>query len=269
MAITRISFLFLVLLFSLSGCGSRSCINTVNSWDYQPYRSISSGRVESKVFCHEKETDTNIVSIDYMYYPVSDSLFKDTVNYVISEFVQALSVSEPDSLITDLSTAFFQNYLDSFSALYRSNCEDEFGLWEADMIIEIDDSFTEFVQLSISQWVYEGGAHGNSYNATIPIDRKTGVVLQLTDYFSDINSINKVVEPYFRKVAEIGEKESLKDAGFWFHHEEFEVNNNFTFSDDSVTFFYNHYEIAPYAAGVFEVTVPLDRLEVFMKRPIK
>lgn len=246
----------------------RSCINSASTWDYTPER-IQKGNVKTAVFCTDYGTDTSYASVEYAFFTNSDSLFKDTVNYIISDFVQGMMISEPDSLVTDLTTNFFQHYTDSFAAIYRSMCADEFGVWSADMNINIDESLSEFVQLSFGQWGYMGGAHGSAYNATIPIDRATGVVLELEDFFTDFEAVSEIAEPYFRKSAGIEDGQKLTEAGFWFDHDEFHINNNFTFSDDSVSFFYNQYEIAPYAAGVFEVSVPLKEIETFLKRPIK
>ena len=51
---------------------------------------------------------------------------------------------------------------------------------------------------------------------------------------------------------------SYQDAGFDFLGENFILPANYAFKGDSILLHYNHYEIAPYAAGQFDVAVPLN-----------
>lgn len=43
------------------------------------------------------------------------------------------------------------------------------------------------------------------------------------------------------------------------------IPENFMLGKDGVTFYYNRYEIAPYSAGDFSLTVPYDDINVYLK----
>jgi hypothetical protein len=43
------------------------------------------------------------------------------------------------------------------------------------------------------------------------------------------------------------------------------LNDNFHFTGDSMAFFYNSYEIAPYSAGQIEFSIPLKDIQGYLK----
>lgn len=43
------------------------------------------------------------------------------------------------------------------------------------------------------------------------------------------------------------------------------IPENFLLDKNGVTFYYNRYEIAPYAAGDFSLTVPYDEISAYLK----
>ena len=46
----------------------------------------------------------------------------------------------------------------------------------------------------------------------------TGEFLELADFFSDMNALNKIAERYFRNLFELPPEESLNDYIFWFEN---------------------------------------------------
>lgn len=108
---------------------------------------------------------------------------------------------------------------------------------------------------------YEGGAHG-SYRITYTnIDLNELVTISEEDlfvpnYYKELT--NKIIESLMKKY-EVQKPDSLLMKGF-FTIEDIVPNNNFWLSDEGINYSFNQYEIAPYAMGVIDVTVPYSEL---------
>lgn len=116
-----------------------------------------------------------------------------------------------------------------------------------------DGQLLSFVQ---SDYIYEGGAHGMPYRMGWTFDLGTGGRLTLGDLVGDTEQeIKQIVTRYFREYMagepEIYWEDALetvwRTAGF---------ESDFYLTDQGIVFFYAPYDLAPFAAGFREVTVP-------------
>ena len=80
----------------------------------------------------------------------------------------------------------------------------------------------------------------------------------------------KAAEAAFRKQRELSPESDLLENGFEFPDNRFRLNDNYGFTNDGVVFFYNSYEIAPYAAGPSEVFIPYSEISDWLKfKPVQ
>ncbi len=179
----------------------------------------------------------------------------------------ALSPQEAVSLFTDA-------YRDRYRAL-SNNYYEEKAMMEGKMpswywytldirneLLHLGDSLMSY---SVSYSDYEGGAHGSH---------------RITYTNIDLNRLNTISEEdlflpgYYRPLSEmivaqlmedygVADADSLLMKGF-FTIEEIVPNNNFWLSENAIHYAYNQYEIAPYAMGVIEVTIPYDELAAIL-----
>ena len=94
---------------------------------------------------------------------------------------------------------------------------------------------------------YSGGAHGYYFESYKTFDLKNNKVISQNDIFknpADANW-NKILQNHFD---EPEQKEMLLV-------DKIELNNNFFFDQNKITFVYNQYEITAYAAGVVNITL--------------
>ena len=193
------------------------------------------------------------------------------MNGMIHRFVQVNTAFDYDTSRHDaLSPSFYRSQLDSMQALFDEELEfnEESSAWSLDMQIAIDDEKERFATLILSSYAYTGGAHGNWGTSFIHIDRKSGKELSLEDFFVDINQLNDIAEPFFRKEYDLSPEEDLEQAGYWFEDAVFSVNNNFAFEGKDLVFLYGLYEIAPYASGTLELRIPLKEVEHLVLIPV-
>ena len=107
--------------------------------------------------------------------------------------------------------------------------------------------------------------------AYVNYHKTTKDTLGLQQLFSvdNLKEVSKLAEGYFRKNASMNDTTSFEEAGFWFSNEEFHLNNNFTFSDEGITWLFNPYEIAPFAFGTIEVSLSKEELLKYIQPAYK
>ena len=217
-------------------------------------------------------SDTSILSLSYQFYNLdksnrgSEEFYKDSINLRIREFVQLITEFERGENSDIVDDHFFTAQLDSFAQIYFNEEDENSNLWDLEATIEIEDTYSNFVALTFSGWSYTGGAHGNGFVSTHMIDKTDGRLLGLPDFIINVEELNKIAEPIFRKANNLQPNENLDDAGYWFPDSRFSVNDNFYFSDEMMVFYYNTYEIAPYSGGPTELIVPITEIKHLLKR---
>lgn len=111
----------------------------------------------------------------------------------------------------------------------------------------------------VQEYTFTGGAHGGTSLAPFMYD-DAGKDLRLKDLFIDgapyLERVVQVVVPRLKADLEASEifNQEMFDAGTKADEGNYML---FSLSDSSITFYFNQYQVAPYAAGILEVTVPL------------
>jgi len=133
-------------------------------------------------------------------------------------------------------------------------------------VVELDSigifSFTK------SEYTYLGGAHPNSATTFSNYNTVTNKKILLSDLFvKDYETeLNKEGERVFRALKSLSPNENLTEAGFWFENDKFKVNDNFLIKKEGIEFYYNPYEIAPYALGPTKLLIPYNKIKNIIKK---
>ena len=115
---------------------------------------------------------------------------------------------------------------------------------------------------------FTGVAHGMTGVYFANFNSQNGKRLMLSDLLiaGYEHELNKVAEKIFRKVRELKSEDNLEEAGFWFEGNKFSLNDNFGIKTDGLVFFFNSYEIAPYAMGPTEILIPYKGIKNLVKQ---
>ena len=117
---------------------------------------------------------------------------------------------------------------------------------------------------SLEHWayLYEGGAHGWSGSDFLNFDLRTGTQLSMDDLFTDQKTLLDIAEKAFRDSRELPENGSLNEqGGFWFDEDRFRLPETVGIGIKGLLIIYNPYDIASYADGSIEFTIPLEQIE--------
>jgi hypothetical protein len=177
---------------------------------------------------------------------------KDKINSFLMK--QILSgVSFGDTTYSSIPAA-----ADSFIAAYTDFRQQEQGynqFWYFEYFMRVANETPALVSIEASNSSYLGGAHPNSYTEFFNISKETGDTVSLSDIFVKGFEVplNKLIDAKYRELKGLKPNDNLQEKGELFDNK-IEFNYNFSVgSDGSVMFFYNNYEIAPYAAGPLDI----------------
>ena len=129
-----------------------------------------------------------------------------------------------------------------------------------DQVVEVVTNEKGILCLNVGGYEYGGGAHGYGWVSYMNFDVATGKVLELKDLlvtnYSD--RLNEIAARIFFGITE--------NDGMLFDEDpnNFKLNDNFAITGGGLIFTFNPYEIAPYVAGMPEVTIPYRDMEALI-----
>jgi len=200
-------------------------------------------------------------------YPVIKAAFSGTVNDTLENYIQAAlldNYSEPRiKTLDEMAEKFFKDYEES-----RKDFPDYSTSWEINNNISVIYNENSMVSFQSEFYHYTGGAHGNSGIYFSNFNSQTGEQLELAHLLIPgyENELNKTAKKIFRNIRELKSEDNFEEAGFWFEGNKFALNENFGIKTDGLVFFFNSYEIAPYAMGPTEIRIPYKEIKNLVKQ---
>lgn len=217
---------------------------------------------EEKTWSTEKGQLACTVKLEYPVFE-GDSDGEKKINDFYEEWVSDMMENyenDPDSIV-------------SYAMQYRTEEENSQtaaeGETEAFTMPPSEEDFTvggvvshdNLISVYHESYTYEGGAHGMPGRNNHIFDKETGKELTLASLINLSNDeLNTMVRDKFLEVVE-----SDTEGGFFEDAAEtLNAKNDFIeyyyLTDEGVVFYTTPYEIAPYAAGYTEVTIPYEEL---------
>lgn len=225
---------------------------------------------EMKNFTLESTTNCKDDSISCAYYEINYPVFNGLDSVVRKKLTQAiesaltLGSSEAERKSPQqLGEDFIKDYTE-----FAQEMPESAGKWYYSATVDVELMNDTLLSLAINDESYTGGAHGASNTTYVNINPKTGKDFTLDNLFKPgyQEELNKVGEKIFRHVRELADTASFQYNYFEFPDNKFELNDNYGFTPQGVVFFYNSYEIAPYAAGPTEIVIPYEELQGWLKK---
>ena len=117
---------------------------------------------------------------------------------------------------------------------------------------------------------YEGGAHGINQLITFNFDIATGKLITLADVFAPgyESQLKTSLMKALKSKTGLNSINELKDAGYLYSMDMF-PSENFILNDETITFVYNPYEIAPYAVGSIELVITYNEVSQILNPSFK
>lgn len=190
-----------------------------------------------------------------------DTELAKKINFSIENHIaNMLNFAEDYSETLQLKDAI-KNFDDNYKA-FKDDFEESNLVWEATFDGEVTYNSDAIISLAISNYSNTGGAHGNTNVTFFNFDKATGNQTTIESMLTDMESFNELAEKHFKESLIFEENYNYED---YFFGDDFQLPANYGFSDEGLILFYNTYEIAPYAMGITEFTIPFDELDELLK----
>jgi len=163
---------------------------------------------------------------------------------------------------------FIESFLNEYKNAVNDRSAGLSSTWFIERKIEITYLSDKFICFGFSEFSFLGGAHPNTNLFYSIFDLVSGRKLSAIDIFTEGNEdkLTAIAEKRFREIRNLKPDEDLTAAGFWFKDSKFKLNSNFGFTKEGVVFFYNAYEVAPYAWGSTALLIPYKDLQGLVKK---
>lgn len=270
-------YILILLLIALViiGCGKKTETTGKESKENkQEAKTQDSLKYEIKNFkktykdCNDKDDKCSYLKISY---PVFSGDAVSEINKVIDKYLtdSIFTVDGKGSNVTlnGLATAFFGEY----ESILKDASPDYPIVYALDINSSVVYNKPGALSLSIDYYINTGGAHPNSYARYFVFNPKTGKQLRLSDIFNNgfEDKLNKLIDRKFRELRNLKDTDRLDGEKGYLFDNFIKFNDNFIMTKDGINFFYNNYEIAPYAAGPTELKFTYKELEEILKQEFK
>jgi hypothetical protein len=218
-----------------------------------------------------RHLDKNYGESDYADYAVSIELnYPVMVNYTDQTVQQKINSYIMNFYLTAFMNgeggyADLDERMDAFINSYRTEIEADSEIFKDYKPIYENNEFTSIafnsdniLSLETVEYLFTGGAHGNSSFTLASFNLETGEQIKLDDiFYGDYESkLNEVGETIFREQFQADSSQSLYNQGFFGFENGFALNDNFDIYEGGIKFQFNPYEAGAYAIGAPEVFIP-------------
>ena len=186
--------------------------------------------------------------------PVAESSSEAIRDFVFRPLKERAEGEPPVKLVDE--------FIDDFSAFKEAEPRAASGVWYLERKAFVLSNTESVLSLSLCERTYTGGAHGNETFHFESFDGRTGAPLTLDDVVAPgkRSELEALAEAAFRERHELAPDADLAEAGFSFEEGRFALTENFAITAEGLVFYYNSYEVAPYAFGATEIELGWDEL---------
>jgi hypothetical protein len=210
--------------------------------------------------CSVGESDCTYVKFQYPeIIKAPNETAKQVINGKIKEFLHQPIFEEEkfysfQEIMNDFISAY-QKFIKEFPSSPQS--------WSVERTISVVYQSPKVLSFESKDDQYTGGAHPNAVRTFLNLNTASGKPIKLSDILvPDCGAqLNTIAEKKFRELKGLKPNESLSDAGFDFKDNKFSLNDNFLIGKFGITFYYNSYEIAPYAVGPTELVLDYSEIK--------
>jgi hypothetical protein len=219
----------------------------------------------------EESSPQCTVHLNVAYAVGKESKAAQEINKAVMQRLLDMEGQDMVQAVDSFANKYAHDYQKNFAPLYREDRGDEAKRAWYEYRYSVDTE-TRAGQEGILVYVatleyYEGGAHSINQRLIMNFDEATGRQVNLSDVFVPgyEGRLNELLLKELMDYADAKSLDELHEKGFLYSMDMF-APENFVLDEDKVTFVYNPYEIAPYPAGIIELSVDYDDMEDIMKK---
>ena len=241
----KIMFPLGFVLLALAGCAPR---------DPYPYH------YETFQLSDPACSDTTECTEVYISYPVFDTQDNPSI-LEINRRIYAQAAGGLDQSVEESADSFMMGYRVYADDMKKLGSDTPVFPWTLNNEVVTLVSSAKMIVTECKFYTFTGGAHGNYGSNFRNYDVPQGKIYQMEEVFSDTTALQKIVTESFIEQYRLDPDLSFDKQGYFIEDDLVPLTDNFALLPFGVLFYYNVYEIAPYASGPVKITVPYDRLK--------
>jgi hypothetical protein len=217
------------------------------------------------VYGHKKTAPAPTVETEKISWP-SKEIKKETINESTDAYrINAVyPIAEGDSV-----TMYFKSFVDEEISIFKQNSED--AVVDGSLLLTLDITYEQKKSIYADNYIFTvtsdtGGAHGLEAHKTFSFNEQ-GKLLTLADLFTNGTDGLKTVALFIEKELN---KRDFADSR-WIKEGTTpaeEHYRNFVITDEGITFIFDPYQVAPYAAGTQSVLVPFSAFKTIANQDL-
>ena len=187
---------------------------------------------------------------------IAEKINETLANFLANE-INMSETSDKDLTLDEAIKGFDDEYKS-----FKEDFSDTTQEWEALIESEVTYESEQLVCIAVNSYLDTGGAHGSSHVTFLNFDKTNGKLLKIKNILKDVEGFKTLVQPYFEKATKpLSDEETIEDP---FYGEGFQLPESIGFGEKGVILLYNVYEIASYAQGVTEFSIPLEEAKPYL-----
>lgn len=189
----------------------------------------------------------------------------------VFNFGKSFTSLKDQEAVDKFAENYNKGYIDEIQPMYKEELErieskDDIGHWyNYEITLQSTPVLykNDILVIESLSYEYTGGAHGISSIHYLNLDLANKSKITFKELFLP-NAKDQLTELIKEQLKKDLKTDSLDKEGYW--SKSIESTNNIRITDTGVCFVYNVYEIAPYAMGPTQVTVPFAKLKDLLNK---
>ena len=190
-----------------------------------------------------------------------DGVLAARLNAVLADSVMGFHAASLSQAVTAFVDSIESQWKMELEEFYDPDAEDK-DLLEYSFQVKgspVETSSADILSYLVEVDTYQGGAHGSHYICYYNFSIADGRLMRLQDVIPEEHRGEVLASMMARLCRDNGvanQTELQEQTGITMLGDLY-LTQNFLPDEDSITFFFNQYEIAPYSSGIIGVTVPM------------
>ena len=256
--ITHYIYLFLGTFsaFCLMACNSNKDWQNIEFYNVEKMEQLTekpldegedSTGFESLREMEEREMD---VKVDMQFMKAENVSSEKVCNLINGHLVELLLKQSSDLSIDDAIAQYIEDVKSEFHG------DDVANVYHDHLTGRAEYGMENVINYRLLEDVFTGGAHPCKLTTILRFDTQTGDFITLDQVFPTINQpkLQDILLAKLMKDQNAHSLEELHKKGILEMTDMF-ISNNFALREDSIEFYYNEYDIAPYASGACTICV--------------
>ena len=199
---------------------------------------------------HKMEEREMDVKVDMQFMKAENVSSEKVCNLINGHLIELLLMQSSDLSVDDA----IAQYIEDVKAEFHG--DDVANVYHDHLTGRAEYGMENVINYRLLEDVFTGGAHPSKLTTILRFDTQTGDFITLDQVFPAINQskLQDILLAKLMKDQNAHSLEELHKKGILEMTDMF-ISNNFALREDSIEFYYNEYDIAPYASGACTICV--------------